>query len=155
MIDYTLTEDEKADLRERGALMNGPESVRYIVVHCSATPVTADYTVEQMTKDHKLRGFRTIGYHFYIRKDGAMTQHRKLLEVGAHCKPFNRCSIGVCYEGGIDPQGNPSDTRTEALTGVVGIRGGEVQQRQLRLVVAAGAESGFRFFVISIVVHIK
>jgi N-acetyl-anhydromuramyl-L-alanine amidase AmpD len=114
MIDYTLTEEEKADLRERGALMNGPESVRYIVVHCSATPVTADYTVEQMAKDHKLRGFRTIGYHFYIRKDGTMTQHRKLLEVGAHCKPFNRCSIGVCYEGGIGPQGNPSDTRTEA-----------------------------------------
>jgi hypothetical protein len=107
MIDYTLTEEEKADLRERGALMNGPESIRYIVVHCSATPVTADYTVEQMAKDHKLRGFRTIGYHFYIRKDGTMTQHRKLLEVGAHCKPFNRCSIGVCYEGGIRPSGEP------------------------------------------------
>ena len=39
---------------------------------------------------------------------------RRLLEVGAHCRPYNRCSIGVCYEGGLDAQGRPKDTRTEA-----------------------------------------
>ena len=36
----------------------------------------------ELMRDHKKRGFRTIGYHFYIRKDGTITQHRKLLEVG-------------------------------------------------------------------------
>ena len=25
---------------------------------------------------------------------------------------FNRCSIGICYEGGLDEYGNPADTRT-------------------------------------------
>lgn len=26
--------------------------------------------------------------------------------------PFNRCSIGICYEGGLDADGHPADTRT-------------------------------------------
>jgi len=97
---------------ENGLLMNGADSVRFIVIHCSATRSDRDYTVEQLLRDHKTRGFRTIGYHFYIRKNGAVTQHRKLLEVGAHARGFNRCSIGICYEGGLDEYGNPADTRT-------------------------------------------
>lgn len=97
---------------EPGLMMNGAESVRFIVVHCSATRADRDYTVAQLMRDHKARGFRTIGYHFYIRRDGTVTQHRRLLEVGAHCRPYNRCSIGVCYEGGLDAGGHPADTRT-------------------------------------------
>ena len=90
---------------ENGLLMNGADSVRFIVIHCSATRCDRDYTVEQLLRDHKARGFRTIGYHFYIRKNGAVTQHRKLLEVGAHARGFNRCSIGICHEGGLDEYG--------------------------------------------------
>lgn len=97
---------------EPGLFMNGAESVRFIVVHCSATRCDRDFTVEQLLKCHKARGFRTIGYHFYIRRNGTVTQHRRLLEVGAHCRPYNRCSIGVCYEGGLDADGKPADTRT-------------------------------------------
>lgn len=97
---------------EQGLLMNGAESVRFIVVHCSATRCDRDYTAEQLLRDHKARGFRTVGYHFYIRRDGTVTQHRRLLEVGAHCRPYNRCSIGICYEGGLDAGGRPADTRT-------------------------------------------
>lgn len=97
---------------ESGTLMNGADSVRFIVIHCSATRCDRDYTVEQLMRDHKARGFRTIGYHFYIRRDGTVTRHRGLLEVGAHCRPYNRCSIGICYEGGLNKQGRPADTRT-------------------------------------------
>ena len=39
--------------------------------------------------------------------------HRRLLEVGAHCRPYNRCSIGICYEGGLSADGKPCDTRTK------------------------------------------
>ena len=46
---------------ENGLLMNGSDSIRFIIIHCSATRCNSDYTVEQMLKDHKLRGFRTIG----------------------------------------------------------------------------------------------
>lgn len=99
---------------ENGKLMMSAESVRFLVVHCSATRCNQDYTVEQLRHDHILRGFRDIGYHFYIRKDGTLTQHRSLLEVGAHARPYNRCSIGICYEGGLDASGKPHDTRTQA-----------------------------------------
>lgn len=102
---------------ENGTMMNGADAVRFLVIHCSATRCNRDYTVEQQMRDHKARGFRTIGYHFYIRRDGTMTQHRKLLEVGAHARPYNRCSIGICYEGGLDEQGNPADTRTPMQRG--------------------------------------
>lgn len=101
---------------EDGALMQGRESVRYLILHCSATRCDKDYTAEQLLRDHKTRGFRTVGYHFYIRRDGTITQHRKLLEVGAHCRPWNRCSIGICYEGGLDADGHPADTRTAEQT---------------------------------------
>lgn len=101
---------------EDGELMRSSESVRFLILHCSATRCNKDYSVQQLMRDHMKRGFRTIGYHFYIRKDGTATQHRKLLEVGAHCRPYNRCSIGICYEGGLDEHGKPCDTRTEAQT---------------------------------------
>ncbi len=97
---------------ENGLMMDSTDSVRYIIVHCSATRCNRDYTVEQLMHDHRARGFRTVGYHFFIRRDGSVSQHRRLLEVGAHCRPFNRCSIGICYEGGLDPDGHPADTRT-------------------------------------------
>ena len=97
---------------EDGLMMSGAEAVRFLVIHCSATRCDQDYTVEQLLRDHKMRGFRTVGYHFYIRRSGVVTQHRRLLEVGAHAYGFNRCSIGICYEGGMDAGGKPADTRT-------------------------------------------
>lgn len=97
---------------ENGKNMMSADSVRFLVLHCSASRCNQDYSVEQLRRDHKARGFYDIGYHFYIRKDGTMTQHRKLLEVGAHARPYNRCSIGICYEGGLDEQGKPCNTMT-------------------------------------------
>ena len=97
---------------EDGDMMKSPEAVRFIVLHCSATRCNQNYTVDQLMRDHKARGFRTIGYHFYIRRDGTLSQHRRLLEVGAHARPYNRCSIGICYEGGLDENGKPANTLT-------------------------------------------
>ena len=112
--EEVLNERELLVRVESGLMMDSTDSVRYIILHCSATRCNSDYTVEQLLRDHRARGFRTIGYHFYIRRDGTVSQHRRLLEVGAHCRPFNRCSIGVCYEGGLDENGCPADTRTQA-----------------------------------------
>lgn len=44
---------------EDGPLMQGRESVRYLILHCSATRCDKDYTAEQLLRDHKTRGFRT------------------------------------------------------------------------------------------------
>lgn len=90
------------------------DDVKYLILHCSATRCNQDYTPEMMLCDHLARHFRNIGYHFYIRKDGSKSQHRMLLEVGAHCVPYNRCSIGICYEGGLNEAGKPCNTMTAA-----------------------------------------
>ena len=110
--EEALNERDLLTRVESGLMMSGADAVRFLVIHCSATRCDREYTVEQMLRDHKARGFRTVGYHFYIRKNGIVTRHRGLLEVGAHARGFNRCSIGICYEGGLDEQGNPADTRT-------------------------------------------
>jgi len=34
--------------------------------------------------------------------------------VGAHALGYNARSIGICYEGGLDVNGRPADTRTMA-----------------------------------------
>ena len=98
---------------EDGLMMASPGAVKYLVIHCSATRENRDFTVEDLLRCHRQRKFRTIGYHFYIRRSGIVTQHRKLKEVGAHCRPWTRCSIGICYEGGLDAEGHPDDTRTQ------------------------------------------
>ena len=116
--DTVATEDNLLTNVEKGAKM-APDSVSYLILHCSATRSDRDYTVEQLKRDHLARGFIDVGYHYYIRRDGTITRHRRLNEVGAHCRPFNRCSIGICYEGGLDPNGKPKDTRTIAQRGSI------------------------------------
>ena len=55
---------------------------------------------------------RDIGYHFYITRDGEIHRGRALEKVGALCRNHNAHSVGVCYEGGLDANGKPKDTRT-------------------------------------------
>jgi N-acetyl-anhydromuramyl-L-alanine amidase AmpD len=38
------------------------------------------------------------------------TRHENL--PGAHVRHYNQHSIGICYEGGLTPEGQTADTRT-------------------------------------------
>ena len=38
---------------------------------------------------------------------------RPVEKPGAHAKGYNANSIGICYEGGLDTNGRPADTRTD------------------------------------------
>lgn len=87
-------------------------SINMIVVHCSATRADCALTTEDLETIHRRRGFRGIGYHYYIRRDGTVVNTRALELVGAHAKGHNAHSIGICYEGGLDSNHKPSDTRT-------------------------------------------
>ena len=87
-------------------------SINMIVVHCSATRADCALTTEDLEAIHRRRGFRGIGYHYYIRRDGTVVNTRALELVGAHAKGHNAHSIGICYEGGLDSNHKPSDTRT-------------------------------------------
>lgn len=75
------------------------------------------------------RGFRDIGYHYYITRDGTVHRGRPLEQVGAHCRNHNRHSIGICYEGGLDAEGCAKDTRTEAQKISLSALVGELKER--------------------------
>lgn len=89
--------------------------INRIIIHCAATPEDKNFTVEDINRWHKERGFIKIGYHYVIYIDGSIHKGRELEEVGAHCTGYNRDSIGICYIGGVDKDGKtPKDTRTNA-----------------------------------------
>ncbi len=82
-----------------------------IVVHCSATRVDRPFPVTSLIACHQAR-FGFTGYHYYVTRDGNVIQTRHENLPGAHAKHYNKHSIGVCYEGGIDTKGRCADTRT-------------------------------------------
>ena len=50
--------------------------ITYIVVHSTATPEGKDYTVADIRKMHKARGWSDIGYHYVIYRDGTLHEGR-------------------------------------------------------------------------------
>lgn len=83
-----------------------------IIFHCSATKEGQAFTVKDIDRWHKDRGWKGIGYHYVIYLDGSVHPGRPLEEVGAHTLNHNSNSIGVCYIGGLDTNGKAKDTRT-------------------------------------------
>ena len=86
--------------------------INLLVIHCSATKENQPLTIQALETSHQKRGFNGIGYHYYIRQSGEVINTRPLNRIGAHSKGYNRYSIGICYEGGLDKNGKPKDTRT-------------------------------------------
>ena len=84
-----------------------------IIIHCSATVEGKHFTVEDIDRWHKERGWQGIGYHYVIYLDGSIHRGRDLNKIGAHCSGHNKNSIGICYIGGVDKNGKAKDTRTE------------------------------------------
>ena len=89
--------------------------INKIIVHCSATREGENIPVEEIRRWHvEGRGWSDIGYHFYIDLEGEIFKGRDIARMGAHCKGYNRNSIGLCYCGGVEADGKtPKDTRTE------------------------------------------
>lgn len=88
--------------------------ITHIIIHCTATRADRSFSVQSLEASHKARGFITIGYHYYITRDGQVHPCRPESMIGAHAKHHNAHSIGICYEGGLDARGIPADTRTDA-----------------------------------------
>lgn len=98
--------------------------INEIIVHCSATAEGRDYTVNDIDRWHRQRGWQGIGYHYVIYRDGSVHTGRPVAQIGAHCTGHNANSIGVCYIGGMTADNKkPKDTRTpqqrEALRDLV------------------------------------
>jgi hypothetical protein len=89
-------------------------TITLIIIHCSAVKPLQQSGVREIDRWHRAKGWKSCGYHYVIRRDGTIETGRPLEMIGAHCKDRNRHSIGICYEGGLDAEGRPADTRTEA-----------------------------------------
>ena len=89
--------------------------IKYLVVHCSATPEGRNHTAKDIDLWHRQRGFDGIGYNYIIRLDGTVEEGRDVNKIPSHVKGYNKESIGICYIGGIDKNTlQPKDTRTPA-----------------------------------------
>lgn len=88
-------------------------SINLIVVHCTASRCDRRLTPEDLDREHRQRGFQGCGYHFYITREGVIFPMRPLDHAGAHVRGFNARSIGIAYEGGLQPDGSAADTRTD------------------------------------------
>lgn len=94
-----------------------------IIIHCAATVEGKHFTVEDIDRWHKERGWKGIGYHYVIYLDGSVHKGRPDEEIGAHTVGHNKNSIGICYIGGLNSKKLPADTRTpeqkEALRNLI------------------------------------
>lgn len=91
--------------------------INKIIVHCAATPEGRDVKTEEIKRWHtEERGWSDIGYHWVVELDGSINEGRSEDINGAHCRGHNSDSVGICYVGGSDSEGNPKDTRTEGQT---------------------------------------
>jgi N-acetyl-anhydromuramyl-L-alanine amidase AmpD len=78
------------------------KAVQFIVVHHSASP--ANWTVEDIDREHKARGWGGIGYHFVVTADGVPRRARPKELQGAHCAGYNHLALGVCLVGNFMQQ---------------------------------------------------
>jgi len=100
---------------------------KWLIVHhtggtdASPRADTSHHTFEIVDNYHRgLWNFRSslghyIGYHYFIDKNGKVTQGRADTEEGAHTKGMNLKSIGVALAGNFDAT-LPTAEQTEALT---------------------------------------
>jgi N-acetylmuramoyl-L-alanine amidase len=81
--------------------------IREIIVHCTATRPEwwATRSLAQKIAEVRVwhvrdRGWKDIGYHFLIDRDGKTGEGRPLGEVGAHVQGRNTGTIGIALFGG-------------------------------------------------------
>ena len=85
--------------------------VKYLVVHCVANRCNKPFSVESLINTGKQK-WGQVSYHWYVRRNGDIIPLLSESVQGIHVKGYNWCSLGIVYEGGLDEQGHPADTRT-------------------------------------------
>lgn len=89
--------------------------IKYLTIHCAATPEGRDNTAAEVTA-WDIERFGTPSYHHVIELNGktvrALGDHQR----GAHVAKNNTGNIGICYVGGtttLNAGAKPKDTRTK------------------------------------------
>lgn len=86
-------------------------AIKYIVVHCTATPQTTSVESIKHYWKTQLR-WRMPGYHFIIKPSGEVVRLLNIEQVSNGVKGFNSVSVNISYVGGIDKNNKPIDNRT-------------------------------------------
>lgn len=80
-----------------------------IIIHCTAThpgwwsSKTAGQKIAEIRKWHiHDRGWKDIGYHFLIDRDGKIGAGRPIENIGAHTVGKNSSTLGISLFGGYD-----------------------------------------------------
>ena len=89
-----------------------PRRIDRIIIHCSAVGPNQTSSARQIDEWHRAKGWKMIGYHYVIRRDGSIEFGRPADMIGAHTSGLNSYSLGICYEGGLNEFGKAADTRT-------------------------------------------
>lgn len=76
-----------------------PGNIRYLVVHCSASPDDQHLRARDIHEMHLGFGWHGCGYHQVICRDGTLEAGRPEYWIGAHVYGHNEESLGVCLIG--------------------------------------------------------
>lgn len=94
-------------------------TIKMIVIHCADTPASMDIGAKEIRGWHiKERGWKDIGYHYVIRRNGVVEKGRNIEVIGAHAYGYNVNSIGICMVGG-KPEANFTIEQWSALEKLV------------------------------------
>lgn len=90
--------------------------IKYLTIHCTATPEGRDNTAAEVTK-WDIERFGQPSYHVVVELDGDAVRTLRDDQRGAHVAKNNTGNIGISYVGGtetLNEGGDPKDTRTAA-----------------------------------------
>ena len=86
--------------------------INEIIIHCSATRPSMDIGAAEIAQWHTDPNrpggpFKSIGYHYVVRRNGEVETGRPEIQVGAHVEGHNAHSLGVCMIGGVNSANKP------------------------------------------------
>lgn len=73
--------------------------ISFITIHCSNSDVASHDNIKVINEWHLLRGFKKVGYNYFITKNGDIQTGRNEGEILAHAKGHNKGHIAICLSG--------------------------------------------------------
>jgi N-acetylmuramoyl-L-alanine amidase len=96
------------------------KSTKHIVLHCSASRPAQFVNAKIIGEWHRARGWKSIGYHYVILRDGKVETGRPVNAVGSHVAGHNSTTLGICIVGGLnDATGKAENNFTTAQWGAL------------------------------------
>lgn len=88
--------------------------VNKVFIHCSANS-NPQWGIEELKASHLSRGFKDIGYHFFIDFTGKIHEGRSLESVPSAQQGHNTNTIAICLHGGQNNQNDFTQKQFNSL----------------------------------------